>query len=85
MPNTIYYARIDADHPVERPAGIVRRIEMEGTLIDQAFTRNMEWQPTEYFQLHSLGHHDDEYVEITEEAADQIIAAWQRRLAAGER
>jgi hypothetical protein len=82
MPRITYYARIDATHPADRPAGIVRRIHTEPVPTDEAFTRNMRWEPTEYLRRYYLGHNDDDHVEISEQEANRIIQSWRERFAA---
>jgi hypothetical protein len=77
MPEITYYARIDEDHPPERPTGLVRRIHTEPVPTDQAFHRDLEWHPTEYLRRYYLGKEYDDHVEITEEQANAVIARWR--------
>ncbi|MEU5883203.1 hypothetical protein [Spirillospora sp. NPDC047279] len=77
-PKITYYALIDDAHPVERPAGIMRRIHAEPISVDEAFTKNMEWEPTEFLRLHYLGHNEDDYVEISQSHAEAVIAGWKQ-------
>ncbi|MGW6270302.1 pentapeptide repeat-containing protein [Streptomyces sp. NPDC055060] len=69
-----YYARIDDEFPRERPAGIVRRRRAGQTFHDEAFTRNLRWEPTEYLRLYDLGHTDSDHAEISEEEVNQFIS-----------
>ncbi|MGW0737016.1 pentapeptide repeat-containing protein [Streptomyces sp. NPDC002851] len=74
-PGTVtYYARIDDEFPRERPAGILRRRRAGQSFRDEAFTRNLRWEPTEYLRLYELGHNEDDHVEITEAEANQFIS-----------
>lgn len=74
-PGTVtYYARIDDEFPRERPAGIVRRRRAGQSFRDEAFTRNLHWEPTEYLRLYELGHNDSDHVEITEQEANRFIS-----------
>jgi hypothetical protein len=75
-----YYARIDEDFPRERPAGIVRRRLVNGVTVDEAFTRNLRWEPTEYLRRYELGHNDDDHVEITAAEADAFVERITREL-----
>ncbi|MGH4035192.1 pentapeptide repeat-containing protein [Actinomycetota bacterium Odt1-20B] len=77
---TTYYARISDDYPRSNPAGIVRR-RRAGTIVrDDAFTRNLRWQETEYLYRYYLGHNDNDHVEITPEEADAFIRHITRKL-----
>ncbi|MCX4834898.1 pentapeptide repeat-containing protein [Streptomyces sp. NBC_01016] len=73
-PGTVtYYARVDDEFPRERPAGIVRRRRDGTTFRDEAFTRHLRWEPTEYLRRYELGHNDDDHIEITEEETARFI------------
>lgn len=76
----IYYARFPWDGERSKPKGIVRRRVVDGIKYDEAFTRNLDWEPTEYFELYRLGHDDDRYEEITKEEADTFIEQVTHRL-----
>ncbi|MEU8516845.1 hypothetical protein AB0C76_35445 [Kitasatospora sp. NPDC048722] len=70
-----YYARFDetSTSSRENPYGIVRRSTIDGIDIDEAFTRNLRWEPTEYLRRYYLGHNDDDHAEITRAEADAFI------------
>lgn len=68
-----YYAKIREGFPRDRPSGIVRRRIVNGVTCDEAFTRNLRWEPTEYLRLYELGHNDVEHVEITQAEAAAFI------------
>lgn len=74
-----YYASVTQSHDRTDPAGLVRRIHTEPVPTDEALHRDLEWHPTEALYLYWLGHTDNDYVEITEEEANHIIAGWQKR------
>ncbi|MFI6687048.1 pentapeptide repeat-containing protein [Streptomyces sp. NPDC050485] len=75
-----YYAKIGEGYPRSSPRGIVRRRFLDGVAYDEAFTRNLRWEPTEYLRLYELGHNEVDHVEITEEAADSFVAAVTAKL-----
>jgi hypothetical protein len=85
MPKVTYYARIDKNHPRERPAGLVRRIHTEPVPTDEALHRDLEWRPTEYLRRYWLGHNDGEHVEIAEDEAQAVIARWREQFGVRER
>ncbi|MDB1086311.1 hypothetical protein PJ985_01825 [Streptomyces sp. ACA25] len=75
-----YHAKIGAGFPKDRPRGIVRRrIAGDGTY-DEAFTRNLRWEPTEYLRRHELGHNEVDHVRITEREAAAFIEEAIRKL-----
>ncbi|WP_084219387.1 hypothetical protein [Spirillospora albida] len=79
MPEITYYAILDEGFAPSRPAGIVRRVHATPRPTDEAFTRNMQWEPTEFLVLHWLGHNDEDYVEITAQQAQEVIDRWKRQ------
>lgn len=66
-----YYGKLRPGYPRSAPSGIVRRRGEGPGVVDEAFTRNLRWEPTEYLRRHALGLDDTENVEITDaEAVD---------------
>jgi len=72
--NTVrYYALLGVGRTRSNPSGVVRRrSEMHGT-VDEAFTRNLRWEPTEHFERLRVGHDEVEHVEITEAEAEEFV------------
>nr|WP_237331042.1 hypothetical protein [Streptomyces mexicanus] len=70
-----YYAKIGAGHPRSAPRGILRRrvVGRDGGVHDEAFTRNLRWEPTEYLRRYELGHDDVDHVVISEREAAAFI------------
>ncbi|MFG3282909.1 pentapeptide repeat-containing protein [Streptomyces sp. NPDC048111] len=75
-----YYAKIGDGYPRSGPRGIVRRRFLDGVAYDEAFTRNLRWEPTEYLRLYELGHNEVGHVEITEAEADAFVAVVTAKL-----
>jgi hypothetical protein len=73
MAGTTYYARLAAGRSRENPSGVIRRRRDGDAVIDEAFTRNLRWEPTDYFDRVRLGHNDDEHIEITEDEAQEFM------------
>ncbi|MGC9442472.1 pentapeptide repeat-containing protein [Streptomyces sp. WG5] len=73
-----YYAKVSEGYSRGNPQGIVRRRIVNGVAHDEAFTRNLCWEPTEYLRLYELGHNEVERVEISEAEAlafvDEVTA-----------
>ncbi|MCT9138373.1 pentapeptide repeat-containing protein [Streptomyces violarus] len=68
-----YYAKFSEGYSRSNPQGIVRRRMVNGVAHDEAFTRNLRWEPTEYLRLHALGHNEVDHVEISEAEAVAFI------------
>jgi hypothetical protein len=75
MPDKItYYAIIDGLSDRERPAGVLRRIYFEaGGRRDEAFSRDLAWERTPMLVSAERGDLENEFVEITEDEANQIV------------
>ena len=73
MVGTAYYARLAAGRTRENPSGVLRRRREGEHTVDEAFTRNLQWELTDYFDRVRLGHNDDDHVEITEAEAQQFV------------
>lgn len=69
----IYYASLAAGRTRANPAGIVRRRIIEGIPIDEAFTRNLRWEPTPALRIQALGYGDQEFEQITAAEAAAFI------------
>lgn len=78
-----YYAKISDGYPRSNPRGIVRRrlVGRGGETHDEAFTRNLRWEATDYLRLYELGHNDIDHVEISEREAAAFIESATKRLA----
>jgi hypothetical protein len=69
-----YYAIVDELSSRERPAGVLRRTYTEaGGRRDEAFTRNLAWEPSSSLVSAERGDLQNEFVEITEEEAEGIV------------
>ncbi|WP_166025794.1 hypothetical protein [Streptomyces chilikensis] len=75
-----YYAKVSEGCPRSSPRGIVRRRVDEERTYDEAFTRNLRWEPTEYLRRCELGHHDVDHVEISTVEAARFIESAVARL-----
>jgi hypothetical protein len=74
-----YYAIVDELSSRERPAGVLRRTYTEaGGRRDEAFTRNLAWEPSSSLLSAERGDLQNEFVEITEEEAEGIVERIRR-------
>ncbi|MEW2067466.1 hypothetical protein [Streptomyces sp. NPDC007346] len=61
--------------------GIVRRrVDDDGRTYDEAFTRDLRWEPTDHLKLSGLGHSDIDHVHITEIEAAALIESLAEKL-----
>jgi hypothetical protein len=76
MPDKVtYYAVVDDLSSRERPAGVFRRIYFEsGGRRDEAFTRNLVWKRSASLVSAERGDLQNEFIEISEDEANQIVA-----------
>jgi hypothetical protein len=81
MPNRVtYYAVVDERSNRERPAGLFRRTYTEaGGLRDEAFTRDLVWKSSWSLISAERGDLENEFVEISEEEANQIMEQLRSR------
>lgn len=71
---TTYYAIVDDLSSREQPAGVLRRIYFEtGGRRDEAFSQHLAWERTAMLVSAERGDLQHEFIEITEDEADQIV------------
>jgi hypothetical protein len=75
MPDKVtYYAIIDRLSTRDRPAGVFRRTYFEtGGRRDEAFTTDLVWERSPSLVSAERGDLQNEFVEITEDEANQIV------------
>jgi hypothetical protein len=82
MPDRVtYYAVVNDLSSRERPAGVFRRTYSEdGGRSDEAFTRNLRWEYSTSLISSERGDLENEFIEITEAEANQIVARIRARV-----
>jgi hypothetical protein len=75
MPDKVtYYAIVDDLSTREQPAGVLRRIYFEsGGRRDEAFSQDLVWKRTVLLVSAERGDMQNEFIEITEDEANQIV------------
>lgn len=75
MPDKVtFYAIIDQLSSRQRPAGVLRRTYFEtGGRRDEAFSRDLTWKPTVLLVSAERGDLKNEFIEISEDEANQIV------------
>ena len=83
MPEKVtYYAVVNDLSSRERPAGVFRRTYTEdGGRSDEAFTRNLRWEYSTSLISAERGDLDNQYIEITEIEANQLMEQLRARWA----
>ncbi len=82
MPDRVtYYAVVNDLSSRERPAGVFRRTysDDDGRL-DEAFTRNLIWERSWLLVSAERGDLANEFIEITEDEANQIVERIRTRV-----
>ena len=82
MPDKVaYYAVVNDLSSREQPAGVFRRTYTEdGGRSDEAFTRNLRWEYSTSLIATERGDLQNEFIEITETEADEIVARIRGRV-----
>jgi len=70
----IYYAITDETNSLSHPAGVLRRIEKGGGKIDEAFSGTLSWVPSALLRSAEHGDITNDFTEISEAEAEQIVA-----------
>jgi hypothetical protein len=74
MPDKVtYYAVVNDLSSRERPAGVFRRTYIADGRLDEAFTRNLIWERSWLLVSAERGDLVNEFIEITEDEANQIV------------
>ena len=70
----LYYAITDDTSDLAQPAGVLRRTEKGGLEIDEAFSGTLQWVPSPLLVQAEHGDISNDFTEISEAEADQIVA-----------
>jgi hypothetical protein len=69
-----YYAIVDDRSSREKPAGVLRRITHDNGQRDEAYGHNdLSWGHTSLLYSYERGDGDNQFYEITEDEANQIV------------
>ena len=69
-----YYALIDAFSSRGQPGGVLRRVAGERGKVDEVFSRDLAWESSPLLHGAERGDTMFDFIEITEEEANQIVA-----------
>jgi hypothetical protein len=81
MPDKItFYAIIDSETTVERPYGLLRRLEFDGNgFTDEGLRRDFSWSFTPFIVEWQRSDFDDELVEVSHAQATKIIEYFREK------
>jgi hypothetical protein len=77
-----YFAIIDETSRRTRPSGVLRRVENDEGEIDEVFSRNLTWEFSPLLYGAENGDLTNDFVEISEGEANQIVARIRAEAAA---
>jgi hypothetical protein len=69
-----YYAIVDEDGSPDRPVGVFRRMKGDSGQVDEVFSRHLKWEFSPLFYSSERGDTMYDFVPITQDEADQIVA-----------
>ena len=68
-----YFGSVPPGRTRDRPGGVFRRTVVDGQPVDEAFTRNLRWEPTSALRERDLGFGDIDFIEITPAEAEAFV------------
>jgi hypothetical protein len=69
-----YYALIDGFSSRAQPGGVLRRVERDKGKVDEVFSRNLAWDASPLLRTAEHGDTMFDFVEVTEDEANEIVA-----------
>jgi hypothetical protein len=69
-----YYAICDEGSTPDRPVGVFRRVKGDNGQVDEVFSRHLKWEFSPLLYSAERGDTMYDFVPITEDEADQIVA-----------
>jgi hypothetical protein len=77
-----YYALIDDFSSRAKPGGVLRRVEKDQGKVDEVFSRDLTWDASPLLRTAEHGDTMFDFVEITEDEANEIVARIRAEAAA---
>lgn len=82
MSNKItFYAIVGRDATVDRPLGLVRRLQYDEGWDDEGLSKDMSWSHTPIIIEWQRGNYDNELVEVSHEQASKIVQYFREKFA----
>lgn len=79
MEKVTYYAMLLDGDTRSNPAGVSRRREWDGGLLDEALQRDLSWTRTPLIVSWKRGDTTFDFIEISEDEANQIIDTFREQ------
>ena len=77
-----YYAIVGRDGTVDRPRGLVRRLEHDDGPEDEGLRRDLSWLRTPIIAEWEHGSYESDLVEVSHEQASRIFEYFREKFAA---
>ena len=82
MANKItYYAIVSGGATIDRPQGLLRRLEHDNGPEDEALYKDMGWRWTSLIAEHEYGSTDEDLVQVSHEQASKIVEYLREKFA----
>lgn len=69
-----YFAIVDESSSRTRPSAVLRRVENDEGEVDEVFSRNLKWEFSPLLYAAENGDLTNDFAEITEGEANEIVA-----------
>ena len=76
-----YFAIVDPGTDIERPLGLLRRLEHDDGPSDEALTKDLSWSFTPLIVEWEHGSYERELVEVSHEQAGRIVRYFREQIA----
>ncbi len=76
-----FYAIVDRDATIDRPLGLVRRLQYDNGFEDEVLRKDMSWRRTPIIVEWKRSSYDDELVEVSHEQASKIVQYFREKFA----
>ena len=82
MTNKItFYALLGCGTTVDRPAGLLRRLQYDNGWEDEGLQKDMSWRRTSLLIEHQHGSSEEELVQVSHEQASEIVRYFREKFA----
>jgi hypothetical protein len=82
MSNKItFYAILGGGATVDRPAGLLRRLQYDNGWEDEGLQKDMSWRRTSLLIEHERGSSEEELVEVSHQQASDIVRYLREKFA----
>jgi hypothetical protein len=76
-----FYAILGGGTTVDRPSGLLRRLQYDNGREDEGLQKDMSWRRTSLLIEHEHGSSEEEFVEVTHEQASDIVRYFRDKFA----